>query len=125
VGDVESIGTRIKQLRAQNNVTQAQLGAHIGVQRAAIQKYEDDSVANIPMRSVVKISQFFNVSPQFLLGLSDENLVDEVALTQAVSRFHGKNAVELLGKYSSLNREGKDKLLSLADDLCASNKYQS
>ena len=40
-------GERIKMLRKEHNLTQEELGAKIGVQKAAIQKYEKGTVKNI------------------------------------------------------------------------------
>ncbi len=37
-------GERIKMLRKEHNLTQEELGAKIGVQKAAIQKYEKGTV---------------------------------------------------------------------------------
>ncbi len=61
-------GERIKTLRKEHNLTQEELGAKIGVQKAAIQKYEKGTVKNIKRDSLLKLSQILNTTPEYLLG---------------------------------------------------------
>ncbi|MCM1365430.1 MAG: XRE family transcriptional regulator [Faecalibacterium sp.] len=56
-----NIGEYIKQLRTQYEYSQEQLGAMIGVQRAAVQKWESGKVKNLKRDTVNKLSQIFNV----------------------------------------------------------------
>ena len=49
-------GERIKMLRKEHNLTQEELGAKIGVQKAAIQKYEKGTVKNIKRDSLIKLA---------------------------------------------------------------------
>lgn len=42
-----NMGERIKQLRIANGLTQEELGKYIGVQKAAIRKYEKGEVKNM------------------------------------------------------------------------------
>ena len=46
-------GERIRQLRIDHQMTQEELGAKVGVQKAAIYKYENGLVVNLK-RSVMK-----------------------------------------------------------------------
>ena len=64
-------GERIKMLRKEHNLTQEELGAKIGVQKAAIQKYEKGTVKNIKRDSLIKLAQCLNTSPEYLLGWED------------------------------------------------------
>ncbi len=64
-------GERIKLLRKEHNLTQEELGAKIGVQKAAIQKYEKGTVKNIKRDSLLKLSQILNTTPEYLLGWDD------------------------------------------------------
>ena len=61
-------GERIKMLRKEHNLTQEELGAKIGVQKAAIQKYEKGTVKNIKRDSLIKLAQCLDTSPEYLLG---------------------------------------------------------
>lgn len=61
-------GERIKMLRKEHNLTQEELGAKIGVQKAAIQKYEKGTVKNIKRDSLIKLAQCLETTPEYLLG---------------------------------------------------------
>lgn len=64
-------GERIKMLRKEHNLTQEELGAKIGVQKAAIQKYEKGTVKNIKRDSLIKLAQILDTTPEYLLGWDD------------------------------------------------------
>lgn len=61
-------GERIKTLRKEHNLTQEELGAKIGVQKAAIQKYEKGTVRNIKRDSLIKLATVLETTPEYLLG---------------------------------------------------------
>lgn len=65
------MGNRIKELRKKKGITMEELGNIIGVQRAAIMKYEKGYVENIKRSSIEKMANYFNVSPSYLMGLSN------------------------------------------------------
>ena len=71
-------GERIKMLRKEHNLTQEELGAKIGVQKAAIQK---GTVKNIKRDSLIKLAQCLDTSPEYLLGWEDMPNNIEVADT--------------------------------------------
>ena len=113
-------GTRIRELRIISNMSQEELGRRVGVQRAAIQKYEKGTVENIPLRTIEKIANVFSVSPTYIVGW--DNLVvnplsAEVRVIQGIKRFYGTDAVNLLEVYSMLSSVGRKKLLAYADDI--------
>lgn len=115
-----SPGTRIKELRTISKMSQEELGRRIGVQRAAINKYEKGMVTNIPLQSLEKIASVFDVSPTYLVGWDDSNtnpLAVEVRVIQGIERFWGKDAVELLEIYSKLRPLGKTRLILYANEV--------
>lgn len=61
-------GERIKRLRKEHNLTQEELGEKIGVQKAAIQKYEKGTVENIKRASLIKLAEILDTTPEYLLG---------------------------------------------------------
>lgn len=65
-------GERIRLLRKEHNLTQEELGAKIGVQKAAIQKYEKGTVKNIKRDSLIKLATTLETTPEYLLGWDDE-----------------------------------------------------
>ncbi len=113
-------GTRIKYLRSLTNMSQEELGRQVGVQRAAINKYEKGTVENIPIKTIEKIADVFEVSPTFIVGWSNKEsnvLSAEVKVLQGVKTFYGRDSVELLESYMSLDKQGKRRLLQYADDM--------
>lgn len=66
-----STGERIRILRKEHNLTQEELGAKIGVQKAAIQKYEKGTVKNIKRDSLIKLAKILDTTPEYLLGWDD------------------------------------------------------
>ncbi|MGN0149001.1 MAG: LexA family protein [Clostridia bacterium] len=79
-------GERIKQLRKQHKMTQEQLGQIIGVQKAAIQKYEKGTVQNIKRASLIKLAEVLETTPEYILGWDNipQNLipVENTEITQ-------------------------------------------
>lgn len=116
----DSPGTRIKYFRLLYNMSQEELGRRVGVQRAAINKYEKGTVENIPIKTIEKIAQVFDVSPSYLVGwkeTSSNPLSAEVKVIQGVQHFYGKNAVEILEIYHTLNNVGKKRILEYCRDM--------
>lgn len=114
------IGTKIKELRLLSEMSQEELGRRVGVQRAAIQKYEKGSVTNIPIPTIEKIANVFDVSPTYIVGWNDDifnKLSMEVRIITGVKRFFGVDAVNLLELYSKLNKTGQKKLLQYGEDI--------
>lgn len=120
-------GTRIKELRTLAGISQEELGRRVGVQRAAINKYEKGSVTNIPIQTIERIASTFDVSPTYILGWNgDESnpLSAEVKVIQGVSKFFGKDSVDLLEMYVSLNGKGRKRAFQHLDDLTEIEKYK-
>ena len=115
-----SPGERIKYLRLLADMSQEELGKRVGVQRAAINKYEKGSVTNIPIATIEKIAQVFEVSPNYIVGWDNAEsnpLSAEVKVLQGIKRFYGKDAVELLECYTNLNSNGKQRVNQYAEDM--------
>ena len=113
-------GIRIKELRMIADMSQEELGKLVGVQRAAINKYEKGTVENIPIKTIEKIATVFDVSPTYIVGWdgSESNpLSVEVKVLQGVKRFYGMEAVDLLEAYVMLSNCGKRRLLQYASDM--------
>lgn len=115
-----SPGTKIKELRTLADMSQEELGRRVGVQRAAIQKYEKGSVQNIPLQTIEKIAAVFDVSPTYIVGWDgtpNNPLAAEVKIIQGVQRFFGKDAVELLEIHTSLSNVGKKRVYQYLHDM--------
>lgn len=115
-----SPGTRIRELRTLANMSQEELGKRVGVQRAAINKYEKGTVENIPIKTIEKIATVFDVSPNYIVGWDNQSsnpLAMEVKVIQGVQRFYGVEAVELLECFVNLNTKGKRRAIQCLQEL--------
>jgi transcriptional regulator with XRE-family HTH domain len=66
----EIFSTRLKLLRKQNNITMQTLATAVGKKRPAISQFELGT--NLPsIDTLIAIANYFNVSIDYLLGLSD------------------------------------------------------
>lgn len=108
-----TIGERIKSLRLLADMSQEELGNRVGVQRAAINKYEKGSVTNIPIATIERMATVFDVSPTYIVGWNDNGgnpLAVEVKVLQGVKRFYGGDCVDLIEDYISLSNQGKKRV---------------
>lgn len=115
-----NLGTRIKELRTLAGMSQEELGKRVGVQRAAINKYEKGTVENVPIKTIESIANVFDVSPTYLVGwenTSSNPLAMEVKVLQGVQRFYGSDSVELLECFVDLNTKGKVRAIQYLQDL--------
>ena len=64
-------GKRLKELRIEKGMTQQQLAEVLGVDRTAVMKWElGERETNFGM--LTKIAKYFQVTTDYLLGVSDE-----------------------------------------------------
>lgn len=116
----DSPGTRIKYLRQLTGLSQEELGKRVGVQRAAINKYEKGTVTNIPIHTIEKIAAVFDVSPTFIVGWNGDKenpLSAEVKVIKGVEQFFGKDTVDLIEIYSTIDSEGRKRIYQYAHDM--------
>lgn len=73
-------GEIIKKLRIEKGLSQEELGARVGVQRAAINKYEKGLVVNLKRPVIEKLAYSLGVSPTVIMGFSEEGNKSESAL---------------------------------------------
>jgi transcriptional regulator with XRE-family HTH domain len=64
-------GERLRQLREEKGLTQEELGKIINQKKANISKYETGRLEP-SMGTLITLAKFFNVSTDYLLGVSDE-----------------------------------------------------
>lgn len=64
-------GEKIRRLRIEKGWTQQDLGDRIGVQKAAVNKYEDGSVVNLKRKTIEALSSAFGVAGAWLIDDSD------------------------------------------------------
>lgn len=95
---MQYFGLKIKNLRLSRDLTQQELAEKMDVTRSSIGAYETGS--QYPSIEVLKkLASFFNVSSDYLLGLSEEQryetsrLTDEqnLLILQMIDQFHYLN----------------------------------
>lgn len=116
-----SPGTKIKELRLLSGMSQEELGRRVGVQRAAINKYEKGTVTNIPIQTIEKIASVFDVSPTYIVGWNNNDITNqlsmEVRVLEGVKQFYGSDAVDLLEAYSIVTQVGRRRIIQYANDM--------
>jgi transcriptional regulator with XRE-family HTH domain len=114
------IGANVKKYRKKKKMSQEELGQRVGVQRAAINKYEKGSVINIPITTIEKIAQVFDVSPTYIVGwdnIRSGSLSEEVKTVQGVKLHYGSDSVDLLELYTHLSPLGKKRVFQYLEDM--------
>ncbi|WP_458407210.1 helix-turn-helix domain-containing protein [Anaerotignum sp.] len=99
---------RLRQLRKSGNISQQKLGTYLNYGYTAIANYE--SGRNEPsFDTLMKIAIFFDVTVDYLLGLSDEPII-----MNTLSISEG----QLLEIYRKLNEENKQIIMEMARIVC-------
>lgn len=109
-------GERIRQLRIEHQMTQEELGARIGVQKAAIYKYENGLVVNLKRSILEKLAIVLDTTPTYLMGMEDSAQQANVQLTPQQST--------LLAAFDQLNDEGQTKAVEYVEDLVLTGRYK-
>ena len=75
------IGEKIRNLRKTFNISQVDLANKLGITKQCVSNWENDNILpSIDM--LVRLAKYFNVSTDFLLGLSHEKMIDVNGLTE-------------------------------------------
>ena len=109
-------GERIRQLRIEHQMTQEELGARIGVQKAAIYKYENGLVVNLKRSILEKLAIVLDTTPTYLMGMEDSAQQANVQLTPQQST--------LVAAFDQLNEEGQTKAVEYVEDLVLTGRYK-
>lgn len=114
------LGDRIKYLRQLTGLSQEELGKKVGVQRAAINKYEKGTVTNIPIQTIDQMAEVFDVSPTYIVGWNGDKenpLSAEVKVIKGVEQFFGNDTVDLIEIYSTVDSTGRKRIYQYAHDM--------
>lgn len=98
--------SRIKTLRLERGISGEELGRITGVSKVSVWQWENG--INYPNNNVLmKIASFFNVSTDYLLGISDvRNATSDISLDEFEVAFHGE--------VKDLSDDAKEKVLEYA-----------
>lgn len=116
---MSKIGQRIKIFREMKEMTQSELAKELGLGRAAINKYENGSIENIPLKTIERMADVFGIAPQVLVGWGNEydEIPFDVRVFQAIKYLWGQPAVEVVEQFQKLDRSGQRKVIQYATDM--------
>lgn len=81
---------RIRELRRNHNLSQEAFSAIIGTTQQAVSRMENGDY-NIPSDILIKLSEHFNVTTDYILGVSDlkRDLNGQVRMNREMDLFNG------------------------------------
>ena len=110
---MKTTGERIRELRLSLGLTQEELGAKVGVKKAAINKYETGLVINLKRSILSALADVLHTTPTYLMGYDDivssGDRPDEDGLSPDESA--------LVATYRTLNPTGQEVLRTTAQSL--------
>lgn len=91
--------SRIKMLREKRGLIQELLAAEIGVTQQMLSKYEND-ITIIKVDVLKRIAEYFNVTTDYLLGLSDmkRDLSGQIKVNKALDEYY--DLIEVYKKWT-------------------------
>ena len=131
---ISSIGHHIRDLRVSKGMTQAQLGAVMGIGADAVRLMEASDVPYLGSDAIRRLTETFHTYPRTFLYGSDEEFYTKAfglgggadmvgsflakpIASQLVGRDLGDGAFEAIMGISRLNAEGMERAVSLIDEL--------
>jgi len=102
-------GEYIKLLRTKKGISQEELGKVVGVQRAAVQKWEAGKVQNLKRSTIKKLADYFNVNPISFID-DDNSIFNNINLS-----FHEKEVITAYRNQPNM-QNAVDKLLGVEEE---------
>lgn len=124
------MANRIRELRKQNDMTMKQLGEKLGLGESTISQYETGK-REPDIKTLLKISECFNVSVDYLLGNVSEPwfYLDNDRIVREINSYEDEPDKEpikklLLYAFDQLNDDGQQKAVERVEELTEIPKYQ-
>ena len=76
-----SIQERLKDLRVEKGLTLEQLSQQIKIPASTLGSYESDDYKEIPHRNIIDLAKFYEVSTDYLLGLTENRQHDNISIS--------------------------------------------
>ena len=103
------MGSRIKQLREKRGLIQEMLAAELGITQQMLSKYERD-ITFIKVDILKKIAVYFNVTTDYLLGLSEVkmDLQGQMKVNETLDEYY-----DLVDIYKNLDKYDQEMIWSI------------
>lgn len=126
-----SLGDRLHSLRKSKSLTQEAFASSLNerydlkINKSMVSKWENN-IDTPSLNSVKYMAIFFDVSLDYLLGISDCNQDFPVLASTPADPLHLTEQEEhLVVSFRCLNEEGREKVVEYVVDLAGMEKYQS
>ena len=109
---------RILILMERDGVKAASLTSELGLPLSAVTKWKQ-GIQNPSTGAIIKIAKYFDVTTDYLLGISDlpKGSGQQVATMESVLELLGGDVAELLDIFNKLDSGKKQRLLGYAESL--------
>lgn len=119
------LGERILYLRKTKGITRPQLIEYTGISNASLSRLEDNPNASITVQTILKLSQLFQVSCDYLLSgneYTDSEYVANEKITVLSEIYDNPKSYELITTYNTLSSTNQDKVLQYIELLKSHKK---
>lgn len=105
---------KLKELRESRRLTQAGMGSKVGVSQQNISKYEKDA-CNIPVDMLIQFAEYFNVTTDYLLGVSDvkRNFEKQLVMSKSMDEYY-----DLIEMYRNLEERDREIVWLMMEQMC-------
>jgi transcriptional regulator with XRE-family HTH domain len=86
------ISEKIKSRRDGLGLTLQEVGDHIGVSKATVQRYESGEIKNLKLETIEKLAEILKTTPAYLMGWEEEKKPNQ--LETLAAHFEGEEFTE-------------------------------
>ena len=106
-----NMAERIRERRKEMGFTQEELALALGLQKAAVAKYESGRVENIKQAILLKMAELLDCTPTYLMGWS--NVPGEADSLQPDISFQMLNDEQrlMVELFSSMNQDNRERVM--------------
>ena len=117
--NLSTMGERIRMFRKDAGLTQADLARELGLGRAAVNKYENGTIENIPLTTIEHMAEIFNVSPAEIVGWDtpDANLSTKERAKLYINHVYGSQVLFIVDMLSQMNQKGLNRVQVFCQDM--------
>ena len=110
--------SRIKELRENRRLIQAILASELNITQQSLSKYERD-ITTIKIDILKSIAEYFNVTTDYLLGVSDvkRDLQGQMKINKSIDEYY-----DLIEVYKGLDKYDKEMVWSILQAVKKTNE---